>query len=244
MSAKKMDRSAHEPGWGEVILGAVLSIALGAVLGVFSLVMKPPVLINAKGEPKERVAGTIYYEEGSRDSAKARQAPAKRKAFAQGTSILVTEDEINSFGAAPASATPPPAAKKKADEKAPATKAPTPPAPAPAGSTDTIALGNPNIRIRDGAVQLAVPVTVNALDLGLRLTVLATGTFEKKGEAFAFAPATLTVGSCPVHRLPFALGFVTKQFLSAKGVPDDVATPWGRLAGVAVEGNALKLTMP
>jgi hypothetical protein len=235
MCAKKMDKSAHEPGWGEVIVGVVLSVALGAVLGVLALVVKP--VIQAKELPKDPVAGATYYLEGSRDAAKAKQAAAKRKSFVLGGSVAVIEDEINSF-ITPTAPPPPPAAKPKPGEKAP------PAAAAPAASADTLAIGGPNFRIRDGVVQIGVTVTVNLLGIAQPLVAVARGSFVKRGEEFAFVPETFYVGALPVHRLPFAADYLTRKFFNAKSVPEDVATAWGKLSSVAVEGNTLKLTMP
>lgn len=245
-----MDKTAHEPGWGEVILGAVLSVGLGAVLGALALVFRPVAVV--KEMPKEPVKGVTYVIEGSRDSAKAKQAAAKRKAFAGGQSVTVTEDEINSLlPPLPASAAP--AAKPKAGEKAPATKAPATKAPAPApaaaataapSSDDLIAPWPPNLRIRDGAVQLIVPVTFNVLGLDPRVMVTTTGKFVKKDGGFAFEADSMSVGSCALNRLPFAAGFLAKKFLTAKAVPEDIANVWSKVADVTVEGSALKITMP
>ena len=239
--SKKIERAIHGPSWAEVILGAVLSAGLGVVLGAALLILKP--IVAVKEMPKEPVAGAVYFVEGSRDTAKAKQALAKRKAFAQGQSVTVTEDEINSLAApaAAAPATPPPPKKgekaaPKADEKA------APPAAPAAGGM--LATGAPNFRIRDGAMQIAVPVTINVLDLGHKVTVQARGGFVKKGAGFVFEPGTLYVGSCPFQRLPFVGDLVRKQFLSAQAVPEDIATSWSKLASVTIEGSALKLAMP
>ena len=248
-----MNRSAHEPGWGEVILGAALSVALGALLGALALVLKP--VAQVKELPKEPAKGVTYFLEGSRDSAKARQAAAKRKAFVAGQSVTVTEDEINSFvaplppptpaaGAKPAAK---PGEKPKAGDKAPAAAAAKAPAPggaaAPAGD-EMLAVGAPNMRIREGVVQIAVPVTVSVLGFDQRVFAIGTGSFVKKDGVFAFEPATLLLGTCPVQRIPFAAGLVAGKFLNAKSVPEDIAGAWAKLADVAVDGNALKLTMP
>src|SRR5476651_2314446 len=115
MSAKKADMSAQEPGWAEVILGAALSVVLGVALGIVVLAIKP--LLPVKEMPKEPVAGMIYYIQGSHETGKSKQAPAKRKMFAGGGSVAVTEDEINSFLPAP----PPLWNPKKAAEKPKAT---------------------------------------------------------------------------------------------------------------------------
>ena len=248
MSAKKSNLSAHEPSWAEVILGAILSAALGIVLGVVVMTFKP--LAAVKEMPKEPVAGTIYYIQGSHDSKKATQAATKRKAFAAGGSVVVTEDEINSF-----LPTPPPlsTAKPKAGEKK---AAPAPVAPkvadkgkagekgaAPVSTGDLVTLGGPNFHLADGKVQIAVPVTFNVLGLEQQIMVLATGNFVKKDAGFTFKPATLYLGSCPMQRLPFAAGYVGSKFLAAQPVPEDIAAAWAKVADVAVDGSSLKVTM-
>ena len=95
--SKKIDRALPTSGWGEVILGAALSVVLGAVLGALALVLKPTVTV--KELPKEPVAGVTYFIEGSRDTNKGKQAAAKRKSFTQGaTGVLsFTEDELNAL---------------------------------------------------------------------------------------------------------------------------------------------------
>jgi len=239
--ATRGNRDAHDPSWAEVILGAALSVALGVVLGAVLLAIKP--LVAVKEMPKEPVAGVIYYFEGARDPAKAKQAAAKRKVFTDGGSISVTEEEINSFLAAPPTAAPAAGAKPKPGEKA---KAPDKPkagaAAAPAGEVLTVA--DPSFRIRDGVVQIAVPVTVNLLGLEERLTVLARGTFAKRGDVFAFDPTELYFGSCPLQRIPLAADYVVKKFLTPGKAAEDVTAVWSKLSAVAVEGNTLKLTMP
>ncbi len=244
MSAKKLDKSAYEPSWTEVILGAALSVVLGVALGIVLLVIKP--LAPVREMPKEPVAGTIYYIQGSHDSAKARQAPAKRKAFAAGGSVTVTEDEINSF-----LPTPPPLWTAKKTEKKTEKKAA--PAPAPkAGEKGTapaaeqaVKVGGANFHIADGAVQLAIPVTLDLFGVVSQdATVLATGRFVKKDAGFAFEAEKLYLGSCPMQRVPFLAGFVASKFINTQQIPEDIAAAWPKLADVSVEGNALKLTMP
>jgi hypothetical protein len=250
MCAKKTDMSAHEPSWAEVILGAALSVILGAVLGAVVLAIKPSAAV--KELPKEPVAGTIYYVQGSHDSAKARQAATKRKQFAQGASVSVTEDEINSFLPPPpplstAKAKPgdkAKAAEKKAPEKA-AKAGEKPAAPgAPASTGDLVTVGGPNFHLHDGKVQIAAPATINVLGFEQAVTVVADGSFVKKGNGYVFDADTLYLGSCPVQRVPFASNYVSQKFLAAIPVPEDIAAAWPKVTDVAVEGNALKLTMP
>ncbi len=228
--SKKIDRAVHGPGWGEVILGAVLSLVLGAVLGAVVLIIRPVQSVKELPKEEDRAKGAVYYVEGSKVTAKAAQAQAKRKALVAGQSVTVTEDEINSLIAA-AKAPPPPA------------KGEAPAAEAAAGS-ETLAVGTPNVRIRDGVVQLAAPVTLNALGFSQQVVAQARGGFAKEGDRFVFVPTEMYVGSCPVQRVPVLSGLVRKKLAEAQPIPEDIATAWSQVASVEVEDNALRVSMP
>lgn len=229
--SKKIDRALYGPSWFEVIFGAFLSVVIGVVLAAAYLVTKP--VTTVKELPKEPVAGMVYFIEGSKDATKGRSWVAKRQQLVAGMSVQVTEEEIN---AAIAGVNAP--APKKPGAK---TEEPAPEAEAKPGH---LAAGAPNFRIRDGEVQISVPVTVNTLELGLNLLVQARGGFEKQGDRFVFAPKTLLVGSCPVEKLPGVAGFALRQFLGAQAIPEDIAGAWAKLANVSVEGALLKLEAP
>ena len=228
----RIDRNQHEPGWGEVILGAALSVVLGVVLGALALVFKP--VITVKELPKEPVSGVTFFIEGSRNTNKGKQAAAKRKAFAQGSSgtFSISEDDLNTL-AGPASAV---VAKPKAGEK--------PAHVTPHATVEVPSAGTPNFRIHDGKLQIGFPVTINTLGLDVEIIVQAQGIFTKQGETYAFEPESLLVGSCPVQRLPYASTYVRKKFLASQKIAEDIAAAWPRVVGVAIEGNMLKLTMP
>jgi hypothetical protein len=135
----------------------------------------------------------------------------------------------------PAPATPPAKADPKA--KTEAEKA----APAPAGN-GYFTVGSPNVRLHDGTLQLGVPVTVDLL--GIQLIAQASGTFVKDGDRFVYEPASLYLGSCPLHRLPVLPGLVRSAIFGAQPIPDDIKGAWPKLANVTIEGNVLKLAMP
>lgn len=223
--SSKVDRAAHGPSWGEVILGAILSLLLGIVLGAALLIFKPVVV--AKEVPKEPLPGTVYYVEGLRgDTSRAKQALAKRKALMEGQSVKITEDEVNSLVSAAAAPTP----ATKPGEAAPAAK-----------PTETITAGTPNVRIREGVMQIGVPVTLNVLGLEQKLIAQARGGFEKRGDTFVYEPTEMYLGSCPVERLPFLAGYIRSKVLTSEQVPADIAAAWSRLTTVALEGNSLVL---
>lgn len=226
--SKKIDRALYGPSWFEVIFGAFLSVVIGVVLAAVYLVTKP--VTTVKELPKEPVSGMVYFIEGSKDSTKGRSWVAKRQQLVAGMSVQVSEEEINAaIAGVNAAASKKPAA--KAEESAPAAEA----------KPGQFTAGTPNFRIRDGEVQISVPVTVNTLELGLNLLVQARGSFEKQGDRFVFAPKTLLVGSCPVEKIPGVASAALRQFLGAQAIPEDVAGAWAKLANVSVEGARLKL---
>jgi hypothetical protein len=219
--SKKIDRATHGPSWAEIILGIVLSLGLGIVLGIGVMVARP--VETVKELPKEPDAKVVYYIEGSKDAAKARQAPAKRAAFAKGQSVSLNEDELNTLAS-----TPPPAPPTKAGE-----------APPPAPAAGAVAPGTPNFRIRDGEMQVGVPVTISAI--GQKVIVHGKGNFAKEGDKFVFVPNKLYVGSCPVERIPILSRYVRNKLLVVDQLPEDVAAAWPKLTNVTIEGNLLTL---
>lgn len=214
-----------------------MSLILGIVIGATLLILRPPVI--AKEEPKERERGVVYYIEGSKDSSKAKQAAAKKQAFVAGQSVTVTEEEVNAL-LAPAAAPAPGAAKgaEKGKEKKDGKEAEA----APAASDGYFTAGAPNVRIREGAVQVSVPVTIGLIDQ--KVIAQAKGGFVKQGDIFVYEPETMYLGSCPVERLPLVAGLVRDKVLASQSIPEDVVAAWKKLANVTVEGNAVKLTMP
>jgi hypothetical protein len=228
--SKKVDR--HGPSWTEVILGAFLSLILGVVIGALLLILRPVTV--AREEPKERAKNMVYYIEGSKDTGRARMAPAKRKSLLEGQSVTLTEDEVNAL-ITPAGGAP--GAEKKAAEKAKDGKDAD-----KSAAAGYLAAGAPNVRIANGELQVAVPVTIDLL--GQKVIAQARGGFEKEGSMFVYKPTEMYLGSCPVQRIPLVAGMVRDQFLKAQPIPDDLKEAWQKLAAVSVQGNTLKLTMP
>ena len=227
----------YGPSWIEVMVGAVFSVIIGIVLAAAFLIFKP--VTQVKELPKEPAVGMVYNIEGSHDSAKARRVVSKLKIFAQGGSIVLNEDEINTAAAPATPAGPPPA-----PAKGPAAPGKGPAAEADSGEFRTP--GAPNFRIHDGELQISVPVRVKYALVGLNQSFLvqAKGTIARQGDPFTYVPDTVDVGSCPLQRLPLATGWVMNKILSAQHVPPELAAAWGRLADVTLEPTALKLTMP
>lgn len=227
--SSKIERQRNGPGWGEVILGAILSLVLGAVLAATFLIFKPVAAV--KEVPKDAPAGMVYYIEGTRNAGSS-EAEAKQRQFVQGGTVDLREDDLNVLlGGKPAAPTPKPAAKGKegAKDAAPAAK--------------MIAAGSPNFRIRAGVMQIGVPVHVSALGLDEQVIVQARGGFERKGNEFVFSPAEFFVGSCPVQRLPGVSRLLINRLVAAAAVSPELAAAWSRVTDATIEGATLHLTV-
>ena len=221
----------YEPSWTEVTIGALLSVIIGALFGVVYLVVKPVVSVKEMPKEEEVDRTAVYFIEGGRDGGKSRDAAAKRKAFVGGTPVILNEHELNSY-LTPAAAPAKPAA--------PGAK----PAAAPAAPGAGYTSGVVNFRIHDSQLQIGVPVKIDLFGLELSVVVQTRGTFVQKEGGFAFEPATMLVGSCPVDRLAAARSFVMEKFIATQKVPEDISKAWAKVTDVAVVGSALKLTMP
>ena len=232
--SRKIDRALHGPSWVEVILGAVLSFVLGMVLGAGLLIFRPVVVVRELPKPEARDPKAVYFVEGSRDTSKGRDAAAKRKSFAEGRTVSVIEDELNALAGPAATFAPPPGAKAGAK-----------PPEKPAGTgDDMLVTGTPNFRIRDGALQVGIPVTLDVLGMTEKVIVQTRGAFSKDGNGFVYHPAEVYVGSLPVQRLPYVATYARQKFLDAQAIPEDIKASWPKLTNVSIDGNVLNLTMP
>lgn len=228
----KKNKSAQKgPSWFEVGLGAVLSVALGVVLGAAYMINKPVTKVTSI--PKDAAAGAIFLIEGAKDLNSA-GIKEKRKAFAGGESMVVDEGELNGFLASIAQpSTPTPPAAKPGDK--------APPSAPEQKILETSAI---NARIRDGRIQFSDTATVSLLGVVVPVIVQATGTFEKTSSGFEFDADTIYVGGCPMQRMLFFRTWILKKLLFAEPAPDDVAAAWSKLVDVSIDGTKLKLKAP
>jgi hypothetical protein len=222
---KKVMRAMYGPGIVEVVLGAVLSLALGVVLAALYLVFKPVSVVPKLPPADKREDGMVYYIQGAKDAGKGRQLLRKQQLFLEGSSIVLTEDELNTWMASSNSAPKKPAA----DPKAPAAN-------------------ELNFRILTengkGVLQVGLPYTVDLLGLSGSVIIQMQGDFRKEGEAFVYEPSTFFIGSLPAQRIPILAALLMKKIYSTQELPDDLSAAWKKLANVSIEGNALRLTMP
>jgi len=128
----KIERAQRGPSGVEVILGALLSVVIGAVLGAAYLSVKPVPAV--KEIPKDAAAGSVFYIEGLHDSGQGPEAGEKLRTLAAGGSVTLTETELNSL--AGEAAKPQPSVAAKPGDKAAPAAAPAPPGPQAALRSD------------------------------------------------------------------------------------------------------------
>jgi len=233
MVTRKIEKALHGPGMTEVVLGVVLSLILGAACAFAYLVLKPVAVV--KETPKERLAGMVYYMEGSRDANRGKQWMRKKQLFLGGSSVNLNEDELNAWITAGTAAP----TDKGAPPPKPGKSLPAPPGP-------MVQMDVPNFRISGGVLHIGTKGTLNLEVFGLKrpLIVQASGHFVKRGDAFVFAADQFYVGSFPMHKVFGPDEPVLAHLIDNQKVPDDIAAAWKKLADVSIEGNTLKLSMP
>lgn len=229
--SSKVDRALYGPSLGEVVIGAALSVAIGAVIGFALLVSKP--VLKVPEIPKDAPSGQVYFVDGKHLPARMADIEAKEKKLIAGQSVSFDESELNIMfePSAPKGEAPKPAA--KADPKAPA-----PAAPPPSG---LLTMGKLSFRIHDNLLQIAAPLTISALGFTGDVIVQVNGDFQKVDGIFHFVPATILVGSCPIERLPVVPGLFVKKVQAGLKFPPEMEDAWTRLSQVGVQGTALKL---
>ena len=235
MANKKIEKALYGPSTVEVALGAILGLVAGLLVACGYLVFKP--VLQVKELPKEPVRSAVYFIPGSDTKAKA--LAAKQKVFVAGGNVDLIEDELNAWSAATfAAMLTPPAPKPGAKPATPA------PAAAAAPAYDGILNPDrPNFKIKDGTLQIGFKCVLNWYGLTHQVIVLTTGTIQPSGEGFVYAPATLYLGSCPVHLIPGAAKPLLAYLFSRKKAPDEINSAWAKATNVVLDGSTLKITM-
>lgn len=235
MADKKLEKALYGPSMMEVAFGAILGLVAGVLAAAIFLVFKPVAQVKEMPKDDKVVKGMVYFLPGSESSAKSKGLSAKQKAVLTSPTFTVdlSEDELNAWGSTLASPAPAPAPKAGA--------------PAPAGGAAKPAgdgifnPGKPNFRIVDGKLQIGAKCLLNWYGLTYEVMVVSTGTFSKSGETVVYAPATLYLGSCPVHLLPAIAGPLMSHLISKEKVPDDVRAAWLKVDSATIENGVLRL---
>jgi len=205
------------PSTSEIVLGSILSIALGMLLACTYLAARPMKVV--KEAPKEAESGVVYFVEGRKDYEASRRWMFKRDVFVQGQTVEATEGELNFWITS------------------------VYPAPANDASNEAVfSIGTPQFRIEDDEFKAGALCRVNLFGLVHEIAVQSAGGFVKEGDQFAFRPRELFVGGLPVHRLGVLGRLVYNQLAGAFEPPEDAAAAWVKLTDVHVESNMLVLT--
>lgn len=236
-SLTKTERALRGPGFFEITLGVVLSIALGGVLAAAYLIFKPVEAV--KELPKEPVLGTVYFVQGEANASKAGQWKRKRQMLSEGgtADISFSEEELNAWIA---SVVPQAAAASKAAAKPGAKAADA----KPVAAGPLVVMNLPNFRVRDNVLQMGLPTTINAFGFSFPLILQSRGHFARGQNGYVFVPDELYVGSLPTQLVPGLKDLIVSRLMAAEEIPEDLRTAWDRLSLVAIEGNQLHLSVP
>jgi hypothetical protein len=215
MASRDFYRAQRGPSLIAVVLGAALSLALGATLCLCYLVLKPARTNDLPRAP----TGSVFYVEGTRDSSYAKQLMHKMQLFAKGSSVKLNEDELNAWMMS-ASMTP------------------------PSTRFFQINSPNFRIWDGFLQVGSKCELNVEMLNFKHQVIVQVMGRFKKEDDGFVLVPYRFYIGSFPLHRLPGLSRQVLSYFVARMPVPEDIRSAWKKLADVHVEGSNLKLTMP
>jgi len=245
MKDKKLERALYGPSLFEVTLGAVLSVLLGAVGAVAYLVFKPVEIVKPLPKEEERIAGQVYFVEGSKETGKAKQWRTKRKQLAEGMpgEISFIEDELNAWFA-PEVVAAKPAKPAKPGPGKPAEPAVEEPVPVP---DELVTFSHPSFRIADSSMQISCSAVFNPLamvTLNVPIIVQANGGFEKRGDQYVYAPKTLMLGSLALHRVPGATSYLMKKAMETQALPEAGLAAWKKVENVTLDGRVLKVVVP
>lgn len=233
MADKKIEKALYGPSMTEVALGAVLGLVAGVLAACVYLVFKPVSQVKEMPAEDKIVKGMVYFIPGNESGAKSRGWQAKQKTILNNAtfSVDLVEEELNAWAntlAAPAPAAPAPKAGAPAAEPA-----------KPAGD-GIFNPGKPNFRVVDGKLQITAKCVLNWYGLAKEVTVITTGDFTKSGDTVVYAPATLYLGSCPVHMIPSLANPLMSHLIAREKVPDEVRAAWAKLDSVTIDKGTLK----
>lgn len=220
MADKNREKALYGPSTLEVALGAALGLLLGLALAVVYLVLQPVTKVTEL--PKEIEKGKVYYIAGESNSSKARDLKSKEEIFARGGSVSFNESELNAWVGSQGATTAKPDAK---------TAAP-----------GFVAVSGMNFRIVGEQVQIALKASFDVFGFTRDVTLQAVGTFAKNGDAFAFVPAELYLGSCPVHTVPGATTLLASRALALHEGSDDFRSAWAKVTAITVADGLLNIT--
>lgn len=213
--------SRTSPGLAQILVSAVLSLVLGALLCTVYLVLKPVPILMAP--PKEKDAPALYYLEGRKGFGGSGWV-VKREALLQGRTVNLAEEEANAW----------------IESLYPSTPQRGPEAAEPS----MLQVGTPNVRLADNRASLGTILALDLFGWKPKVTVQSRGNFAVRGGVNRFVPDSVYIGSFPAHRLPLVQSLALGQVIGMWKFPEDVEAAWGKLSAVRIEKNQLVLEQP
>lgn len=202
------------PGVVGVIIGASLSIVLGALLAGVHLVFKPVEIVKAA--PKEPVAGVRYFVQGGGAAAAGKAWERKKEAVATGRGeVGFAEGDLNAW-AQETFKTPPETQEAKKD------------------ATFLLVPGTPNLRLVGDELQLGVVTELVYFGTITPLVFQAHGGFEQSAAGWRYAPEEVYLGCFPLHRIPALVDLVATRFGTDGKLPPEVETVLARATAIKV----------
>ncbi len=214
-SAKALERELYGPSMAEVLLGATLSVLIGAILAAMFLIAKP--VDAVRGLPEEPARNQVYYIAGANSGGG--QWLRKKQMLVEGESVelRLSENELNKWISS---------AKAKDD--------------APEANSIFTPRGL-NFRIHNDLLQIGMPADFSLLGFNRTVIVQAEGAFAPSGESFSYQLDRLMIGSLALHKIPVVSGLVFNRLMASQELSEDLVTAWNSLSAVSIEGDALVL---
>lgn len=201
------------PGVFGILFGAVSGIVLGALLAVLSLVAKPPEVVRE--EPKEPVAGAVYFVRGSMGGA---TWEAKwRSLEAGGGEVAVSEGELNAWSKEVFTVA-------KIDES---------------NAAPILIKGRPNFRLAGKELQIGMENDLHFGGSAAPLIFQVKGSPERIGERWTLRTSEAYLGSLPLHRVPAALGAVARRIAPTPSDDDELKEVLARTTSIEVVKDVL-----
>lgn len=176
---------------GSVLLAGLLTLVLGMVLGLVSLVTQKVTVTNRAPDPEALQPGSVIYVRGERGGRSTWRGKEQAWKTGQLDTLIVTETELNQWSEE--------RFKQSAGEEETSS-----------GWMDSVSftVSPVNFRILEDKLQLATEVTFDVLMPNSPVVYQVTGRFESTPGGIRFVPETGNLGQAPLGSLP-----VTRDWL-------------------------------
>lgn len=212
MSANTVDEAG--PGLAPALFLGLLSLLLGAVLGVASMVSQPVTILTKQADLETLAPGTVYFIRGDRLGRSAWEA--KEEAWSARTVgvLTLTEQDLNQWS--------------RERLKAPVDLEPG----ESSGFLDFLELTvePANFRILDDRLQISTEIKLEGIFPDRTFVYQVHGHFQAVDGGVVFVPDTGSLGSAPLGSVPalkdLLFSLMSRQFESTSGgswVPDALA---------------------